>query len=196
MSSRVFKQLLYMDLAVQGSVNMGTIKYENIIASVTLKGHVDLESIAEALPGSSFDPNVFPGLMYQQKSPKSVIFLFKSGKLLITGPDSYAHLEEALESFLGKVKRSGIVLQRASPIATKNIAATFDTGKPVDLKAAAKSLGGSATYDPSKFPGLICKVSGNITLLVFPTGMIVSTGTKTAQETKAAFETLLKKARL
>lgn len=175
---------------------MGTIKYENIIASVTVKGYIDLESISEALPGSSFDPSVFPGLMFQQKSPKSVIFLFKSGKVLMTGPDSYANLEEALESFITKVTRSGTILQRASPITTKSIAASFDTGKQIDLKALAKTLGPSASYDPTKFPGLVCKISGNITLLVFPTGKVVSTGTKTAQETKAAFEALLKKAKL
>lgn len=190
------EQLIYIVYVVKGTVRMGTIKYENIIASVTVKGHIDLESISEALPGSSFDPSVFPGLMYQQKSPKSVIFLFKSGKVLMTGPDSYANLEEALETFLAKAKRSGTILQRASPITTKSIAASFDTGKPIDLKALHKTLGASASYDPATFPGLVCKISGNITLLVFPTGKVVSTGTKTAQETKGAFESLLKKAKL
>jgi transcription initiation factor TFIID TATA-box-binding protein len=175
---------------------MGSIKYENIIASITVKGQIDLEEIAEALPGAQYNPSVFPGLIYQQKSPKSVVFLFKSGKLLVTGPNSYETIEEAIDVFISKVKRSGCILIRSTPVSTKDIAASYDIGKRVNLKELAVGLGMRASYVPDKFPGVIYKASGSTVALIFETGKVVTTGTKNSQETKTVFEQILKKVTL
>ena len=173
---------------------MASIQFENIIASTTVKGQMDLEGIHESLPGSQFNPDVFPGLMYHQRSPKSVIFLFRSGRLLITGPNSYDLVNESIDVFLGKVKRSGFLLTRASPVDTKDIAASLDLGRDIDLENLAKNLGSKATYEPDEFPGLVFQASSKINVLVFPNGKIVSTGTRNSQETKAAFEIIIKRA--
>jgi transcription initiation factor TFIID TATA-box-binding protein len=175
---------------------MASIKFENIIASTTVKGQMDLELIHESLPGSQYNPDVFPGLMYHQRAPKSVIFLFRSGRMLITGPNSYDGLNESIDVFLSKVKRSGFILSRASPLDTKDIAASLDLGKDVDLDKLARNLGSKSEYDPDNFPALIFSASSKIKVLVFPTGKIVSTGTRNSQETKAAFEIIIKRASL
>ncbi len=173
---------------------MASIKFENIIASTTVKGQMDLEGIHESLPGSQYNPEVFPGLMYHQRSPKSVIFLFRSGRMLITGPNSYEQINESIDVFLSKTKRSGFLLSRASPVDTKDIAASLDLARDIDLDRLHKSLGSKSEYDPEKFPAVIFKASSKITVLVFPNGKIVSTGTKNSQETKTAFEIIIKRA--
>lgn len=173
---------------------MPSIKFENIIASTTVKGQMDLEMIHESLPGSQYNPDIFPGLMYHQRTPKSVLFLFRSGRLLITGPNSYDLVNESIDVFLSKVKRSGFILTLASPVDTKDIAASLDIGRDIDLDKLARNLGSKAEYDPDGFPALIFNASSKIKVLVFPNGKIVSTGTKNSQETKAAFEIIIKRA--
>ncbi len=69
-------------------------------------------------------------------------------------------------------------------------------GKAVDLNALAKNLGARAKYEPDTFAGLVYSLNSKITVLVFPTGKIISTGTKNSQETKTAFELIMKKARI
>lgn len=173
---------------------MVSIKYENIVAFLTVKGQLDLSAISENLPGSQYDPDVFPGLMYHQSNPKSVIFLFRSGKLQITGPNSYDQLNEAIDSFISRVKRAGFILSRASPVETKDIAASLELGKHIDLNLLSDKLGSLASYDPRSFPSLVYKPGPKIQVLVFENGKIVSTGTRNSEETKKAFEAIIKKA--
>jgi len=173
--------------------DMATIKYENIIASISVKGQIDLVELSQSLPGSQYNPDIFPGMMYHQKSPKSVLFLFKSGKLLVTGPNSYDNIEEAIEVFLAKAKRSGYILTKATKLTTKNIAASLDLKKEMDLKALASRLGSKANYSPEKFPAMVYKIDRKKMVLVFPNGKIISTGTKSSNETKEIFEAIIRK---
>ena len=61
------------------------LKIQNIVASASLGGMVDLEKAAFTLGKTMYEPEQFPGLIYRMDEPKVVILLFASGKLVCTG---------------------------------------------------------------------------------------------------------------
>jgi len=61
------------------------LKIQNIVASASLGGMIDLEKAAYTLGRSMYEPEQFPGLIYRMEDPKVVILLFASGKLVCTG---------------------------------------------------------------------------------------------------------------
>jgi len=61
------------------------LKIQNIVASASLCGMIDLEKAAYTLGRSMYEPEQFPGLIYRMEVPKVVILLFASGKLVCTG---------------------------------------------------------------------------------------------------------------
>ncbi|MBZ5702983.1 MAG: TATA-box-binding protein [Acidobacteriia bacterium] len=61
------------------------LKIQNIVASASLGGMIDLEKAAYTLGRTMYEPEQFPGLIYRMEIPKVVILLFASGKLVCTG---------------------------------------------------------------------------------------------------------------
>ena len=61
------------------------LKIQNIVASASLGGMIDLEKAAYTLGRTMYEPEQFPGLIYRMEVPKVVILLFASGKLVCTG---------------------------------------------------------------------------------------------------------------
>jgi transcription initiation factor TFIID TATA-box-binding protein len=77
-------------------------KIQNIVASGNLGGMTDLEKAADMLKKNTmYEPEQFPGLIYRMESPKVVILLFASGKLVCTGAkneeDVYAAVDKLHE---------------------------------------------------------------------------------------------------
>jgi len=62
-----------------------TVTIQNIVASISLGGRVDLEQTARTLPRSMYEPEQFPGLIHRMLDPKTVILIFSTGKLVCTG---------------------------------------------------------------------------------------------------------------
>jgi len=80
------------------------LKIQNIVASVSLGGRVDLELAVGKLVKTMYEPEQFPGLIYRMDEPKVVILIFASGNLVCTGAkkeqdvyDAVHKLHESLE---------------------------------------------------------------------------------------------------
>jgi transcription initiation factor TFIID TATA-box-binding protein len=74
-------------------------KVQNIVASVSLGGKIDLEQAVSKLGKTMYEPEQFPGLIYRMEEPKVVILLFASGKLVCTG----AKKEQDVYDAVGKL---------------------------------------------------------------------------------------------
>ncbi len=151
------------------------VTIENIIATTSLKGDLDLAGLADHLDGAQFDPDFFPGMMYPIKMPKAAVFLFKSGRMIVAGPTSYFDVEDIIDTFIARAKRGGFVLKQSGDLKTKNLIASTDLNKHLDLKTAYGILGAKKIeYDPRHLPGLIYKVGvGNMEVFIFPSGKLV-----------------------
>jgi transcription initiation factor TFIID TATA-box-binding protein len=60
-------------------------KIQNIVASVSLGGKVDLEKAVGKLGKTMYEPEQFPGLIHRMDEPRVVILIFASGNLVVTG---------------------------------------------------------------------------------------------------------------
>jgi transcription initiation factor TFIID TATA-box-binding protein len=78
--------------------NEPVIEIQNIVASASLGGRVDLEEAAMKLPRSMYEPEQFPGLIHRMLKPKTVILLFASGKLVCTGAKKEQEVYEAVSN--------------------------------------------------------------------------------------------------
>ncbi len=69
---------------------------QNIVASANLHGKIDLETAADIMENVMYEPEQFPGLIYRMQTPKVVILLFASGKLVCTGAKHEDMVKEAV----------------------------------------------------------------------------------------------------
>jgi len=74
------------------------IHVQNIVATADLKTNLNLNTIVIAfgMENVEYEPEVFPGLVYRLETPKVVVLIFSSGKLVITGGKSPEDCEEGL----------------------------------------------------------------------------------------------------
>lgn len=82
---------------VLGSSQMEEIKIENIVGTADLGCKLDLESMAEHVPNTMYEPEQFPGLMYRPFDNSVVILTFATGKIVIVGARSKSQIRQAFE---------------------------------------------------------------------------------------------------
>lgn len=80
-------------------VKFRDFKIQNIVGSADAKFAIRLEGLAdEHSDFSSYEPELFPGLIYRMVDPKVVLLVFVSGKVVITGAKSREDVYAAWES--------------------------------------------------------------------------------------------------
>ncbi|MBS3074303.1 TATA-box-binding protein [Candidatus Pacearchaeota archaeon] len=77
----------------------------------------------------------------------------------------------------------------------QNIVATTSLGKPISLTKLARTLV-NTTYNPEQFPGVILRVKEpKSAVLVFSSGNLVCTGTKSIQQVREVIESVIRQLR-
>jgi transcription initiation factor TFIID TATA-box-binding protein len=90
---KVIKELKKSGIII---ISKPELKIQNIVASASLGGTIDLEKSAYDLGRTMYEPEQFPGLIYRMDEPKVVILLFASGKLVCTGAKREEDVYEAV----------------------------------------------------------------------------------------------------
>src|SRR3989442_262809 len=159
---------------------MAKIKIENVVASTSLGGELDLQAIALALGGAEYEPEQFPGLIYRLKEPKTATLLFRSGKVVCTGAKSLEHVKTAIDMVAKQIEAAGIPIKKNPVIEVQNIVASSDLGTEINLNAIAISLGlEKVEYEPEQFPGLVYRIDvPKVVVLLFGSGKLVCTGAR------------------
>lgn len=85
------------------------IEIQNIVASIDLKGQINLENAAQKLENVMYEPEQFPGLIYRMSSPKVVILMFASGKLVCTGAKYEREVYEAIKKLTEELNKLGLI---------------------------------------------------------------------------------------
>ncbi|KAG2500885.1 hypothetical protein HYH03_001645 [Edaphochlamys debaryana] len=71
-------------------------KIQNIVGSCDVKFPIRLEGLAYAHSlFASYEPELFPGLIYRMKQPKIVLLIFVSGKVVLTGAKTRFEIYQA-----------------------------------------------------------------------------------------------------
>ena len=76
-----------------------SFKIQNIVASCNVGFTIKLQKIADQFgPYVSFEPDLFPGLIFRSINPKLVFLIFRSGKIVITGAKNTEQIRVTYES--------------------------------------------------------------------------------------------------
>ena len=162
---------------VRASVNI-----ENVVASVTLKQNIDLNSVLKAFPSVEYRPEQFPGLVFRLKKPKTATLIFGSGKMVCTSAKSERQAKTAINKVVRELKDNGILIVGRPIIQVVNVVASVSLGGRIDLEKSTYTLG-RTVYEPEQFPGLIYRMDEpKVVILLFASGKLVCTGAKTKEE--------------
>lgn len=94
-------------------------KIQNIVGSTDVKFPIRLEGLSYTHSiFCSYEPELFPGLIYRMKQPKVVLLIFVSGKVVLTGAKKREEIYEAFETIypvLQQFKKGGMDPPPSSP---------------------------------------------------------------------------------
>ena len=85
------------------------LKTQNIVASASLGGRIDLEQAVVKLVKTMYEPEQFPGLIYRMDEPKVVILLFASGKLVCTGAKKEQDVYDAVQKLHARLEEQDLI---------------------------------------------------------------------------------------
>ena len=84
------------------------ITIQNIVASGDLHTFIDLNKAAIVMENSMYEPEVFPGLIFRMKEPKTVFLIFSTGKVVCTGAKDKKIVKEAFSILNREVRELGV----------------------------------------------------------------------------------------
>ncbi|AEA38688.1 TATA binding protein of transcription factor IID (nucleomorph) [Cryptomonas paramecium] len=91
--TRIIQRLGY------GHAKFLNFRIQNIVASCDVRFPIRLESLAHAHNQfCSYEPELFPGLIYRMINPKVVLLIFVSGKLVLTGAKQRKDIYQAFSN--------------------------------------------------------------------------------------------------
>lgn len=80
-------------------VSFRAFKIQNIVASAEIPHTLKLLELSRSYgPYVSYEPDLFPGLVFRTTAPKLVFLLFRSGKIVITGAKSRGEIETTFKA--------------------------------------------------------------------------------------------------
>jgi len=85
------------------------LKIQNIVASASLGGRIDLEQAVSTLEKTMYEPEQFPGLIYRMDEPKVVILIFASGNLVCTGAKKEQDVHDAVHKLHGSLEEQKLI---------------------------------------------------------------------------------------
>ncbi|PIC39494.1 hypothetical protein B9Z55_011165 [Caenorhabditis nigoni] len=130
----------------------------------------------------------FDAVIMRIREPKTTALIFSSGKIVCTGAKSEESSRLAARKYARIVQKIGYNT-RFSEFEVQNVVASFDAGFGIQLDALSIVHSRFCTYEPEIFPGLVYRtVEPRATLLVFLSGKVVITGTKTSKDIEDVFE--------
>ena len=171
----------------------GQIRIQNVVASAAFKQTLDLGTIVRAFPHAEYRPEVFPGLAFRLKKPKTCTLIFKTGRMVCTGAKSVREARRAILKVARELRAAGIIIPGKPEIKIQNIVASGSLGGPVDLEELCERahVGGSLMYEPEQFPGAMYRMEKpKVVFLIFSAGKIVCVGAKKEKDIYEAAENL------
>lgn len=88
------------DNSDDSKVTLSNFKIQNIVASSDVGFSIKLESLQEEHKKFSrchYEPELFPGLIYKLESPKVVLLIFTSGKIVLAGAKTRQEIYSAYQ---------------------------------------------------------------------------------------------------
>ncbi len=154
----------------------------NVVATADLQQRVSLTDISH-LPHTLHDQEIYGGRVAYLKTPEmhGKVTIFPSGKLISVGTRSSQQAEEDIQTTGQLLLADNLIEPVELTITVRNLVAVLTLPETVDLENFASE--NNVIYEPEQFPGAIIKTTQpKATHLVFSSGKIVISGTRSIQE--------------
>ncbi len=159
----------------------------NIVATVEVSSHLDLQKIASAVENTEFDPSGGKWLKMRLRPEDYYIAFYGSGKFLVTGVRSIELIEKISDRVISILRKADVNIDKRQ-IIIQNLVAVGYVEINSTLEKIVYALDTSkASYEPEQFPGLIYKEFGG-TILLFSSGKVVITGLSKEEEINTVHE--------
>ena len=103
------------------NVSNPEITVQNIVASGDLHTFIDLNMAAIVMENAMYEPEVFPGLIYRMKDPKTVFLIFSTGKVVCTGAKNKEFVKEAFIKLNLKVRELDLAKENEETLEYRDI---------------------------------------------------------------------------
>ena len=169
---------------------MTFVRIENIVAYAKISDYFEIDKIAEMISDFEYKPEDFNGLTWKLSYPKSAILILPNGKIFCTGAKTIEDVESSIKRTIEKIKSANIEVVQNLTIEIQNIIASTDVERELHLSSISKGLiMDHVNYKPEEFPGLMYKMDDlGAVVIVFSSGRIVSTGSRTIEGASKAIE--------
>ncbi len=87
------------------------IEIQNIVASSNLNFRVNLDALAIECDNTEYEPEQFPGLILRLDEPKTVMLVFRSGKIIVTGAKTQGDADRAAELTREIIKKTNATIE-------------------------------------------------------------------------------------
>ena len=173
---------------------MSTVEVVNVVGSGSLGIEVDLYAVdADLGAETNYDPDEHTGLHIRLESG-ALVTIYRTGSYHIVGVDSNEALTAARNEFLGLLGEIGLEAPVGEdPFSVRNLVATTDIGRSVNLNALSIGLGlEKVEYEPEQFPGLVYRPEEmSAVVLIFSSGKLVVTGIRSVEDAETARESVV-----
>lgn len=155
-------------------------------SAVILRMHLNAKS-------GPFDEDILlqqlrPVVVVRPRLDKIAVLIFRNGNLVCTGAKTFAQARYMLLRTAQQLRDIGYDDARIVRMNIRNMVGRAQLPCRIDRERMAREIPAFATYDPAHFPGVSVKhpLTRPITLLVFNSGRVVVTGTRSKAIADAA----------
>lgn len=163
----------------------------NIVSTTKIRSSVmpiDLKYVSVVLPNSFYDRNKFAAITIRIDNPTCTVLLFSSGKLVLTGSESWYKCIHASLNVVKMLKKyvhnvdfmvEDITVQNV----VGNAVVPLKPGQTLNILRMYQEHCSLCTYQAQMFPGLIYRAHNSpVVLLCFESGKVVVTGGKSMED--------------
>ncbi len=108
---KIIKNIKKVGIEIKNPV----ITVQNIVASGDLHTNIDLNMATVVMDDAMYEPEVFPGLIYRMKDPKTVFLVFSTGRIVCTGAKTKLAVRKAVLKLNKYVREIGIAKKNLEP---------------------------------------------------------------------------------
>jgi len=94
------------------AVTKPIIDIVNVVASASVDQELDLIKITKKFPDTEYHPELFPGLVFRLKNPKTATLIFRTGKMVCTGAKSEELAVKAVRTVVQKLRKGELKSKR------------------------------------------------------------------------------------
>lgn len=171
------------------------VEIVNISAGGDLKRQIDLKRLADDVDLPVSDYNEEKGwLLLRFEEDGSLVILYRTGKYILRGGDTYEQCFQARDNFLELCQNMELIGDsNNTEFEIKNVVCLGNLEQEVNLSNLSLVLGmNNIEYEPEQFPGLVYRPENrHSTMMVFHSGKVIITGNRDENEAKRALSDLI-----